>query len=189
MTVSRFLHRIWPAGNPLARGWDKTEAALLVVAVLVVLMAIPVALTAGSRTYGDFAAQAEQQRENRLPATARLLAAAPDAVGTTGVLYQVDAVWRLPDGSERRGAVGADAGTPAGDTVHIWLDRSGNPVPPPLAAGDVIWIAIGVGLFLWLGVVLACGLLLVAAHFLFDSRRAAAWARDWAKLSREVEKF
>ncbi|KAA9158757.1 hypothetical protein FPZ12_022125 [Amycolatopsis acidicola] len=170
-------------GNPLVRGCDKLEAALLVVAALVVLTAVPVALTVGSQAYAGFAAQSREQHASRVPATARLIASVPDAIGDADRFRSVDAVWLLPDGSERRGTVGADAGTPAGTTVPIWLDRSGNPVPPPIPSGDVVWIAIGVALFLWLGVVLVTGLLVCAAHVALERHRATRWARDWSALS------
>src|SRR6266568_4402255 len=59
--------------------------------------------------------------------------------------------WRLPNGTERSGAlttvtVPAIYYAPAGTPVRVWLDRSGEPVAPPPSPGDMIFNALFAGI-------------------------------------------
>ena len=195
MTASNWLTRRvrWLAAgrNGLARPVDRLEAWLVVLAMILALVAIPVALTIGSDVRADAAATALAQRATRTPATAMLLAAAPNAPLTDAqapVSSQAKAVWRLPDGSERTGEISTDAGTPAGAHVDIWLDRAGNPTTAPMTPQNATTLGIAAGVLVWTGVVVVLCLALGLVRLALDRWRAAAWAREWARTGADLNR-
>jgi hypothetical protein len=67
-----------------------------------------------------------------------------------------------------------------GQSVSIWLDRSGHPVPAPMNAADAVVQGITVGgLLLTLGA-LVIGLGWMAVRRTIDRLTAASWEREWA---------
>jgi hypothetical protein len=179
----RFWRLLRP-GGPLVRPWDRWEARLFLGAVLLALVAVPVAGLVVSQVYGTQAAIAREQQADRSPATALVLAEAGSFVagGPASQVEEVPALWVLPDGTERTGPIAVPAGTDRGARLPIWVDGEGEPVPPPLSMFNALGIALSVGLLLWLGVVLVLALVVLAAHCALDRVRAAAWAREWERL-------
>ncbi|WP_435581796.1 Rv1733c family protein [Amycolatopsis thermoflava] len=180
----RFWRLIHP-GGPLVRPWDRWEARLLVVAILLAVAAVPLAGLLVSGVYARQSELAREQQADRTQVTAVVLADAGAFVagGPAVQVTEVPALWRLPDGTERSGPVSVPAGTDQGTRLPIWIDGAGEPVPPPLSAFSALSIALGVGLLGWLGVVLVLTLAVLAVHLALDRVRAAAWAREWETLS------
>ncbi|MDQ0381630.1 Rv1733c family protein [Amycolatopsis thermophila] len=179
----RFWRLLRP-GGPLARPWDRWEARLLIAAILLALLAVPVSGALASDVYGRQAEVAREQQADRTRASALLLADA-DPFVTGGPAAQVDEVparWLLPDGTDRTGSLQVPAGTHRGARVPIWIDRTGEPVPPPLSTFNALSIALSIALLVWLGVVLALAFVVFVVHFALDRLRAAAWAREWETL-------
>ncbi|MGW4065149.1 hypothetical protein ACWEGE_43155 [Amycolatopsis sp. NPDC004747] len=85
------------------------------------------------------------------------------------------------------GQVVAARGMLKGEPVTIWVDRTGNPVAPPLNSAGVVVEAVGVGLGLWLGalaLLAACYRLTVSS---LDRFRFARWQQEWfADLDRKT---
>lgn len=180
---ARFWRLIHP-GGPLVRPWDRWEARLLVTAILLAVVAVPVAGVLVSEVYVRHADLARAQQADRTQVTAVVLADAGSFVagGPAVQVAEVPALWRLPDGTERSGPVSVPAGTDQGARLPIWVDGAGEPVPPPLSAFNALTIALSVGLLGWLGVVLVLTLVVLAVHLALDRVRAAAWAREWETL-------
>ncbi|NKQ52058.1 hypothetical protein HFP15_04100 [Amycolatopsis sp. K13G38] len=177
--------------NPLARSSDRIELAAVAVALLLALLAIPVALSVGSTARADALRAAAAQQATRTQTTAVLLVRAPDAAPSEvqpATPVTVNAVWRLPDGSDRTGVITADAGTPQGAHVPIWTDPAGNPVQPPLTASNATGLGVAAAVFAWVGFVAALALLCWLARFALDRARAAAWTREWAGLGRDLNR-
>lgn len=168
-----------PDRNPLRRACDRAEAGVLAVVIAVFLVAVPLAaVISGGRTYaaGLRAERAEQAAWREVPAV--LLAAAP-ASGPDGYQATTRAAWTAPDGARRAGPVTAPAGTPAGHTVRLWVDASGQPTGQPLQPDDVTSRAATIAVATASG---AAAVLLgaaAAARWALFRRRLAAWDSEW----------
>ena len=193
MSPSPFLRLgrlLRPGGNPLARGVDRTEGAVLGLSVLLALALVPVMLTLGSVTYADLAERSARQAEARHETVAVLTEDAPVATpGPHGTVVDarspVPARWQLPDGSGRTGPVSAENGLKAGAEVPVWLDRSGNAVDPPLSSSDAAVTGVLVAAGGWLGVMALLSLVCWGLHSAFDRRRYRSWDAEWARVGPE----
>ncbi len=185
--VARLARLLRPGGNPLARGADRLEAAVLVLAMTIAVVLVPVMLTLGSLTFASLSDQAERQAATRHEFVAVLLQDAPAAVvgrgGAVGGRSVVRAQWRMPAGGVRTGQVEVVNGSKAGQEVPVWLDDSGQPVDPPLSTESVVAEAVAVAVLGWL---VAAGLLTLACyglHAALQRRRYRAWDADWARVA------
>jgi hypothetical protein len=177
--LGRLLRGRRPDRNPLRRGSDRAETAMLGILLAAFLAGAPfVAHAAGSWTYDGSAreAQAQQVAIHQVRATL-LQAAAPWTLSAGGA--EVPARWKAPDGQVRTGQVFAASGAPAGSTVMVWVNQSGQLTDSPLMPGQVAGRAdmarvLAVVAF---GVVLI--LLGLAGRWGLDRRRLAAWDTDW----------
>src|SRR5215510_8336426 len=61
----RQLRLIWPGHNALVRRWDRIEAALIMLAVILCLAALPMAVVVGASVYRGQSAVARQQAVER----------------------------------------------------------------------------------------------------------------------------
>jgi hypothetical protein len=174
----------WPGRNrnPLRRRSDVIEAWLLPVAMIAFVTLSPLAgAAAGLRARAaNMAAHRAEQTWHR--AKAVLLQAPPGPLmsdgGANTWLVWTPARW-TSGGRQRLGEVPAAAGTRAGSTVPVWLDRAGNAQSPPLtAAQDRHHIIIAVSLALAALAVLLAGLALLTRRLL-NRRRLAGWDAAW----------
>jgi hypothetical protein len=187
MNPARRWWRLRHAGhNPLVRGWDRLESAVLLIAVLLVLLALPVAGALGSHTYVQRKEVAATETATRHPATAVLTADAPPEVVTGhGVPLKgkvdVAAVWRVADGSDRTGSVPAERGLRAGTPVGIWLDEGGRPVAAPTTPGSALMAAVSAAVLGWSAFVTLVAAGFVLLRFWLDRIRYGRWEREWIR--------
>ena len=190
--IMRQLRWLLAARKPLARRWDRIEAGIVIAAIIVALAVVPVAMLVGSHVRAQASADAAQQWATRTPATAVLLADAPDNATGEAVAARpepVAATWRLADGTNRTGTVNATPGASAGTQVAIWVDQAGNAVAAPMTRANVLSLAIGFGALAWAGAAAILCLLVWLARLVLDRARAAAWTREWAQLGRDLHRF
>jgi len=167
--------------NPLRRGSDVIEAWLLPAAVALFLILGPlVAGATGLRVHADnLAAQRAEHSWQRVPAV--LLQAAPGPMmsdnGDNSWLVWTPARWTA-DGRVHVGSIPAPAGTSAGTTVPVWLDRAGNVQVPLTAVGARDRIMIAGALALAVLAAFLAGLALLGRRVL-DRRRLAEWEAAW----------
>jgi hypothetical protein len=183
----RLARLLYPGRNPLARGADRAEAAVVVLFVLLAMVLVPVMLTLGSLTYSNLAEQSARQHRDRHEAVAVLTEdASATSAGSHGEAVsgrsKVSAWWRLPNGTTRDGLVEADDGTKAGAEVPVWLDASGRPVNPPMSTEDFVGAGVLVALFGWLGAVGLLGLGCWGLHHVLDRRRYRGWDAEWTRV-------
>jgi hypothetical protein len=177
--LSRLLRARRPDRNPLRRGSDRAETAMVGVLLAIFLASAPFAAhAAGSWTYAASAreAQAQQAALYRVPAT--LLQAATQWSVTVGGA-ETEARWQAPDGQVRTGQLIVPFGTAAGSTVPVWINRAGQRTEPPLQHSQVVGRA---DMSRVLAVAaLAATLILVGwlGRRALDRRRLAAWDADW----------
>jgi hypothetical protein len=171
----------------LARRSDRVEAALLIVVVLGLLIALPLAAFVGTNTYRGQLAVSAEQRASRHLTTATLIEDAPTPVPATDGAYLssgsgssgVHARWALPGGAERIGTVAADPGATAGSQVPVWLSDAGDPVPPPMTPPDAATTSVLAGIFSWLVIALGLAAVYWTTRLILDRRRALRWDREW----------
>ncbi|MGW3960582.1 Rv1733c family protein [Amycolatopsis sp. NPDC005003] len=185
--IARMWRTILPRRGSVARASDRFQAGLGVLVVLLALTALPVAASFGSETYVRQQEQSAHELGERTQVTATLLADGPPVAvnsraGVVGNGEPTDATWLLADGTRRVGHVVAARGTLKGETVTIWVDRTGNPVDPPLSSAGVAIEAVGVGLGLWLGVVALLAACYRLTVFSLDRFRLARWQQEWFQL-------
>jgi len=177
--LGRQLRGRWPDHNPLRRGSDRAETAMVGVLLAAFLAGAPFAAhVAGSWTYATSVreAHAQQAAFRQVPATL-LQAAASWSVSEGGA--EAPARWQAPDGQTRTGQVFVSGDAPAGSTVMVWVDQAGHLTDSPLQQGQVTGRA---DMARVLAVAaLAVTLIVVgwAARWALDRRRLAAWDREW----------
>lgn len=186
--IARLWRCIHIGRNPLARTSDRVEGALLLLVVLGILIALPVAAFLGAGTYEGQLALSQQQRASRHLAVATLTEDAPNPIpATDGALTpsltaMVHARWTGADGAERVGTIAADPGTAAGTTVPIWLTDAGDPAEAPMSEPDVTTSAVLSAFFAWLTAVLILLVGYRAGRFLLDRGRVRRWDVEWASV-------
>jgi hypothetical protein len=178
--LGRFVRGRRPDRNPLRRGSDRIETAMLAMLVTAFLAAAPSAAQASGAWIHAIAHRVQvTQQASWHQVQAVLLDAPPSGPDKTGFLPQVQARWTAPDGKKMTGQVSVQPGTRAGTAVPVWTTRDGRLTGPPLQdsqvaeQGDLAEIATVVTLAILLAVT---GLLARRALY---KRRMAAWDADW----------
>lgn len=180
---SSWLGRLWHGWrldhNPLRRGSDRAETAIVGVLLAALLAGAPFAAhAAGSWTYATAAREAQAQRAvlHQVPATL-LQAAAPWSATSYG--SGASARWRAPGGQVRTGDVFAPDGAPAGSTVMVWVDQSGRLTDAPLQRSQVTGRVVLARVLAVAAVAVAVMIVGWAARWALDRRRLAAWDAEW----------
>jgi hypothetical protein len=185
--VGRATHRMprlarWlTARNALRRPVDRIEGVVLVMLYAAFGVLVGLACVLGTHTY-----QAQRTATAGLrPAAARLVQAGPLG-GGLGRVGQAEARWSGPGGGEHTGvlttATAPDiTGAAAGARIAIWLNPSGQPVPPPADQSVMILYALVTGAVLAAMAGVALLILYRLCRFALDRRRLAAWDSAWAR--------
>ncbi|WP_246460508.1 Rv1733c family protein [Amycolatopsis jiangsuensis] len=186
----RLLRRLGVARNPLVRRSDRVEGALAGVAVLIALLAIPLAVAFARADIASETAASDAQQRSRHQVTATVLTTAPQQQTSLGdsapiaSTAQVNALWHVPGGAQRTGPVTVPSSAATeGATTAIWLDRTGRQTTAPLTHTDAVTNGVLVATFTWL---CAAGVLagaFWAARRVLDHRRATRWADEWAQFA------
>jgi hypothetical protein len=188
-------HRAWRrtgfARTPLHRPVDRVQAWTTLALALLLLLGTPLlAGQAAEHTYRTSLALERAQRAERLAAEAVTLdAAQPQVVAVTGQAVStarvpVRARWTGVDGAVRVGTVGVPAGTPAGATVRIWLDRTtGQPTVAPRARDETRGAAVLAALLVVAGMAMVLGATLAGLRHRFNRVRMAAWQDEWRRVA------
>jgi hypothetical protein len=177
--LGRLLRRWLPDHNPLRRGSDRAETAILLLLLFAFTGGAPIAAhAAGSWTYATSTREAQAQEATVQHVRATLLQAAvpwgPDTYGN-----EANARWRAPDGQTRTGQVPVPDGGAAGSTVMIWVNQSGQLVGPPLQRSQVAGQADIASALAIVGLAVTLIAVGLAGHWVLDRRRLAAWDADW----------
>ncbi|WP_326834997.1 hypothetical protein VSH64_08715 [Amycolatopsis rhabdoformis] len=181
-----------PGRDSVARTSDRLQAALALTTILLALAAIPFSAAAGSQVYAVQKQQSVRELAEDRQATATLLADGPlpTAGGRGGegaVPAPTAAEWFGPDGRLHAGQVSAGEGMHRGDTVAIWVNRSGGVVSPPLRAPAVVVNSVAAAIGLFLATCVALALAYAIAVFALNRRRAGKWQQEWyAELAKKA---
>ena len=177
----RFAGALGLDGNPLRRGTDRLQTAIVIGLCALFLISAPLLATAAGRRMhqAGLAQQRAEQACHQVWAVA--LQSAPPADqyasqwGEAGVLAR----WAAPGGVTRIGEILAPAGLASGQSVRIWVNASGWQTGPPLAARQLAARVIGVAVLV--PMLLAVALLGIGwlARWLLNRRRLADWEAAW----------
>ena len=177
--LGRLLRRWLPDQNPLRRGSDRAETAILLLLLFAFVGAAPIAAhAAGSWTYATSTREAQAQEATAHQVRATLLQAAvpwgPDTYGD-----EANARWKAPDGHMRTGQVPVPDGGAAGSTVMIWVNQSGQLADSPLQPSQVAGRADIARALAIVGLAITLIIVGLAGRWALDRRRMAAWDADW----------
>jgi hypothetical protein len=183
--LRRSLRRFLVGSGPLKRTSDRVEALGRVLAVALVLLAVPVALALATVTRSDLTAAAARQAAqlHQVVGVTREAAGWPDQ----GVAGRVDvrAVVPGPDGLRREVNVLVDRGTTADTPVPVWLADDGTVAAPPARPSAIATEAVFVAVVVVLGALLTAVGGQVLLRRLLDRRRARRWDAGWALVEPE----
>ena len=173
--LRRRLWGLWPDRNPLRRGCDRVEAAILAGLVAAFVLGGPLAALAAGRWAYESALRAEHADQAARHQVAAILLTTAEA----WPLATAHARWTAPDGAWRSGWVPAPPGAPAGTRVRVWVDAAWRPAEPPLRHAQVEGRAVMAAT----AAITALAMLLGGAGFfarrVADQRRLAAWDAAW----------
>ena len=146
----------------------------MALAVMVSLLAVPVAAAVGTAVHDSRRDVYAQQHHTRHLVTATITDdTAAQNISRTNTATMA-ARWSAA-GAEHTGAVTAQSATEPGDQVAIWVDDSGaltdEPTPTTRAGVDAVTAA----LFMWAGVTAAAAILLAGTRAVGDRIRASRW--------------
>lgn len=173
--------------GPLKRRSDRLQALSRLLLLAAVVATVPVAVATGTTLAASLHTTADRQAADRHQQVATLLADAP-AVDQATAEAPADgqvlalATWAAPDGHARTGRVTAPAGSHAGSTVRIWIDRGGSVVAEPLPDSDITAEAATAGSLVAVTLPMVAALLHVFAVWLIDRSRDRRWAAEWASI-------
>src|SRR5215469_4599406 len=165
--------------NPLRRGSDRAETAMLGALLVGFLAGAPFAANAaGSWTYATYAreAQAQQAALHQAPATL-LQAAMPWSISEGGA--EAKARWKAPDGQVRTGQIFVTGVAPAGSTVMVWVNQAGQLTDSPLQHSQVTGRTIMAQVLAVAGLAVTLTIVGWAARWTLDRHRLAAWDAEW----------
>ncbi|MFD4633587.1 hypothetical protein ACFVYR_30975 [Streptomyces sp. NPDC058284] len=161
--------------NPLRRGTDLVEAWVALVALVLIVVAVPVVgvLTA-SQSRDALLGSVRQQQEHRHRITGTVLRKVdsppldpdPETSSARDAHSRVLARWTAPDDTDRFGVVLSDLKSPhTGDHFRMWTDERGRVVGRPLDDATATTHAVLAGL----------GAATVAAGLVEGARRLILW--------------
>ncbi|MEV6139059.1 hypothetical protein AB0L63_23940 [Nocardia sp. NPDC051990] len=181
--------RPWRTSS-LMRVSDRVEVLVWLFAIIVMLVAVPVAGAAGTAGYTAAASRIRVENAAKVAVPATITTkpepiVTVDAYGTTTERFDATVRW---DQNGRTGTTTTevpDKSTP-GDLVRVWLDGSGKVTTPPVRTINAADSGIGIGMTvlgaIWSGAILlgyGTGRLLRVCH-------CAALEREWRGMSRPV---
>ena len=82
----------------------------------------------------------------------------------------------------RTGTITVPAGTKAGATVRIWVDRAGNPTDAPLSPDKAAGAAVVVALVAWAAFAGLLAVVFYAVRARLARSSQEAWEREWQHL-------
>lgn len=177
----RWYLRALGGRHPLVRTVDRLEAFTVFGVVIAALIAIPMAMSAGSLIHESALQTAREQAASRHSVQAVVVAGIGVPTDLDTPAY-VRAQWR--EGTqERTESVVSYATTKPGDHMTVWLDNTGKVVNAPLQAGDAELQSVVAAGAVWTTAVMIAVLGAFLIRRGLDRARDRAWEREIALLS------
>ena len=163
--------------DALVRTTDRIEALVLVLAVVVSLLAIPIAAAVGTAVY-DVRSRLYAEHAVTRHTVAATVTDAPafQNVSRSG-RTTVSARWTAA-GAEHTGTVEAQSTAKAGDSVEVWVDANGAQVPPPTSTARAAGEAAMGALVIWISMTAIATSVFTVTRAISDRIRFTGWQRD-----------
>lgn len=185
--------RVWRLGpwatNRLMRPGDRVESTIRILAVVVVLAAVPICAAIGTARYTDAAVELRTENARKTPVTATIVTVpvrtTTVSMETSADRYEATARWIHDD---RPGQVTTTVSESAhlGQQLTVWLAPDGRPTSAPLPADTAAVRGIGLGLATFVEICFAAAAAVWLTWWAFGVRRRAAWAREWRMIARPI---
>lgn len=168
--------------NPLRRGVDKLEYAVITSLIIAFLIAAPLLAIFAAGAVGA-AGTTERTAESHWRSVTAILqqSAAEGTIGVDGdwETAWVKAQWTIPGGAKRTGQVAVALNAQAGQHVAVYVTPAGQLTHEPLTRAEVaertVMAAVACPVALAVVLTIAVG----ATRILANRRRMACWAREW----------
>ena len=171
-----------PAGdrNPLQPAGDRINRIVVVLAIVVTMLAAPIAAGVGTAVYDANRDAYAKQAQSRQKITATVVedTVTPDLRRNT-VRITVQWYWAT---TQHTGTLRASPTVKAGDTVEIWVDESGSMVSAPKSTTTAVLDATVVAAATWLSVAAVAAFGVAGVRALYGRLRDDAWQRDIDRL-------
>lgn len=181
-----WLRLVLPGRNPLCRWSDRAEGLVVMVALLVVLLAVPVAASISTVTYVSASEQETARQVGSYDIVATVVAHTDSRLDSSEVRSVSrpwsTAKWQAADGSLRTGPVPVPYRVKAGEQVTVRLDATGEPVAPSPSSAELVGGAVMVGILAFGAVTIAVAGLYCLIRRSLDRRRLAAWTAEWDRV-------
>jgi hypothetical protein len=163
--------------NPLVRRSDRIEALVLVLAVVLTVVAIPIAGAIGTSLHEErtqaYAEEAQTMHQVIATATEEgQVIAIP-----RGVAFRAEATWSYA-GRAHRAVVPWPGWAKVGDQQSVWVDEVGENVAERPSSSQADAEAVGVAVAVWLGVAEASAALVYLVRRRLNRSRYAQWDRE-----------
>ncbi|MEV4238810.1 hypothetical protein ACIBJI_21960 [Nocardia sp. NPDC050408] len=169
---------------------DRVEALVWLFAVIVMLVAVPVAGAAGTAGYTAAASRIRVENATKVAVPATITTkpvriVTVDAYGSTTERFDATVRWNQNDRSGTTTSEVPDKSAP-GDAVRVWLDGNGKVTTPPVRPINAANSGIGIGTTVLAVIWSGAALLGYGTGSLMRIRRYAALDREWRGMSRPV---
>ncbi|BCI54041.1 membrane protein [Mycolicibacterium litorale] len=162
---------------PLVRAVDRVEASVVALAVVVAILAVPIAAAIGTAVHDSRSDHYAGQAQTRRSVTATITHV-PDIppFSRTGTIAAPVEWWN--DGTRHTGTAQVRATAAQGDTVELWVDPDGTrefpPAPTSRAAVEGVTAAVAV----WVSVAAGVAILATLVQLACDRIRFTGWQHD-----------
>lgn len=164
--------------NPLVRAGDRVEAPILVLAVVVALLAAPIAAAVGTAVYDLRSNVYAEQAQTRSSVTATVIDDGK-ALNPPNKVMTARARW-FAAGAEHTGTIKTRHTVKPGDSIDIWVNQDGSQVGPPIRTA--VEEGVAAALAIWFGAAGAAAALVAATRAFLNRARHARWQHDFDKL-------
>jgi hypothetical protein len=163
--------------DPLVRTTDRIEALVMVLAVVVSLLAVPIAAAVGNEVHDTRRQSYAEQADARdiVPATVTDVTASQQILRTG--ITTVSARWTAA-GAEHIGAVKAPSTATIGDTVEIWVDHNGERATAPTPTTRAAVEAVTGALVIWICVTSIAASVFTVTRAVCERIRSSGWQQD-----------
>lgn len=189
---SALAWRVWRLrpwnSNPLMRASDRWEALLRLLAVALMLLAVPVAAAVGTATYTSSGERISAENAAKTEVLATVLTEPKQTVAAgpaQAAHFEAQIQWKR-DGDVGKGTIEVRRDTKVGSTVQTWLGPDGLPGNPPQAPGSAVINGIGTGIALLVGVGFALLALLWCVARLLERLHSVRWETELRGLGRPI---
>lgn len=163
--------------NPLVRLSDRLEAFAVLGVLVLALIAVPVSVHLGSKTYESRMHTAAEQTQTRHSVEAVVVEGSMGMPADFDSPAYVQVEWREGAVTHNAQVISPET-VKAGAPLTIWLDDSGKVVGAPLTPVDAKVSALGVAWTIWISAVVLSVFAALVVRQGLDRSRARAWERE-----------